>query len=115
LLGFRRNDYKITSQSQFSLLYASGKRAFSKSVTLFYVPNTDGKRRMAFVAGKKVGGSVVRNRCKRLIREAVRLNQDTISNDYIYMFVAKPELSHRRLEAVEKELCFLFKKHALWV
>ena len=70
---------------------------------------------MAFVAGKKVGGAVVRNRCKRLIREAVRLNQDTISNDYNYMFVAKSELGHRGLKEIEKELRFLFKKNGLWV
>jgi ribonuclease P protein component len=79
------------------------------------MPNTDKKCQMAFVAGKKVGGAVVRNRCKRLIREAVRLNQDTISNDYNYMFVAKSELGHRGLKEIEKELRFLFKKNGLWV
>ena len=70
---------------------------------------------MAFVASKKVGGSVVRNRCKRLIKEAVRLNQNHISRCYDYVFVAKAELGHKGLNEMERDLGFLFRKHSLWI
>lgn len=33
---------------------------------------------VAFVAGRKLGGAVVRNRCKRHLREAFRLNQGLV-------------------------------------
>lgn len=44
---------------------------------------------MAFVASKKTGNSVVRNRCKRIMREVFRLNQHQIDFTLDYVAVAK--------------------------
>ena len=41
------------------------------------------EKRVAFVAGKRLGGAVVRNRAKRLMREALRRNIDKILRDMI--------------------------------
>lgn len=92
-------------------------RVFSKSVTVFYRQHGEGiqeKCKMAFVAGKKVGGSVVRNRCKRLMREAVRLNYSHINKQCDYVFSAKPQLGLCGLADVERDLKYMLKKQMLW-
>lgn len=87
-------------------------------MTVFYREHREGleeKCKMAFIAGKKVGGAVMRNRCKRLMREAVRLNRSHIYPSADYVFSAKPELGQASLSDVEKDLKYMLKKQALWV
>lgn len=99
-------------------MYASNTRVFSKRVTVFFREHRKGLEeecRMAFIAGKKVGGAVMRNRCKRLMREAVRLNRTSIYPGADYVFSAKAELCAASLSDVEKDLKYMFKKQGLWV
>ncbi len=45
--------------------------------------------RFAFAAGRSVGGAVVRNRAKRLLREVVRLNLADVGPGYDCLFIAR--------------------------
>jgi ribonuclease P protein component len=61
----------IKSTREIDTLFKEGRRASSPLMTALSRP-VDGRRdpagRVAFVAGKKLGGAVVRNRCKRVLR-----------------------------------------------
>jgi len=61
----------IKSTREIDTLFRQGTRASSSLVTALSMP-VDERRgpqgRVAFVAGKKLGGAVVRNRCKRVLR-----------------------------------------------
>jgi len=61
--------------SEIDALFKSGRRG-STDLVLVLSMRTPERRgpegRVVFVAGKKLGGAVVRNRCKRVLREAVR-------------------------------------------
>ena len=65
----------IRSNTEISKLFETGRRV-SKPDVLLIVCNTHGDEhadgRVAFVAGKKNGGAVWRNRAKRRMREAAR-------------------------------------------
>ncbi len=49
-----------------------------------------GPARLGVVASKKVGGSVVRNRVKRLVREAFRKNPDTFPDNLDVVIIVRP-------------------------
>ncbi len=59
---------RLKNKKEFARLLKQGKRAYSETVTVVYLP--DAERKMAVCVGKKYGKSVVRNRIKRLLREA---------------------------------------------
>ena len=59
---------RLKSKKEFARILKAGKRAYSETVTMIYLPDTELK--MAVCVGKKYGKSVQRNRVKRLLREA---------------------------------------------
>jgi len=73
--------YKLSKQGmlhknkKFQAVYKSGRSYANHMLVLYVLPNNDNVRRIGFAAGKKLGGAVVRNRVKRLLRESYRLNQ----------------------------------------
>lgn len=77
---------RIKSKKQFDHLYSTGKKIISKNKRLKAVYNlTDspgaGEVKIAVAIHKKSGTAVWRNRFKRVIREAYRLNKHEILDD----------------------------------
>jgi ribonuclease P protein component len=55
-------------------VYKQGRRHFTAHMTVFYLAQEQGQgTRVGFTVGRVLGGSVVRNRIKRRLREAVRM------------------------------------------
>jgi len=65
----------LKGPSEIDTLFRSGRRG-SNDLVLVLSMRTPERRgpegRVVFVAGKKLGGAVTRNRCKRVLRETVR-------------------------------------------
>ncbi len=53
------------------------------------MPNPEQARRIGFSAGKRLGSAVVRNRCKRRLRECYRLHQLDVPAGMDIIFVAR--------------------------
>ena len=66
----------LRKKSDFDAIYRAGESVPDRYVVLFYRKNDLPYTRTAFLASKKVGNSVQRNRAKRLMRESYRLNED---------------------------------------
>jgi ribonuclease P protein component len=83
----------LLRHADFEQVYKRGRRHFAAHMTVFYLPRTTPESesnasvsgndardaasegaRVGFTVGKVLGGSVVRNRMKRRLREAVRLH-----------------------------------------
>lgn len=64
----------IKSSTEISYIFANGKRFTASSIVLLVQKKAqhDQKGRVAFVAGKKLGNAVWRNRSKRRLREICR-------------------------------------------
>lgn len=65
----------LNRNKDFMNLYHRGKSLVSKSVVIYFRPNGLPYNRFGITAGKKVGNAVMRNRAKRIIRQAYRENE----------------------------------------
>lgn len=63
---------RLRKKSEFAAVYEHGRTWSNDLVVLKTLPNRLGWNRYGFVAGKRLGKAVVRNRVKRLLREVVR-------------------------------------------
>lgn len=85
----------IKSNTEISELFATGKRISNKYLTCIY--RTDSYKhgqtgRVAFIAGKRNGNAVWRNRAKRRMREMYRTMEGNWKDKDV-LFIAKPSLT----------------------
>ena len=69
--------------------------------------------RFAFVVSKRVGKATVRNRGRRLLREAVRLHLDDIQPGWDCVWIARPQLSQATFAEVETAVLHLLARAKL--
>jgi ribonuclease P protein component len=65
-------DQRLRSKRDFAAVYRKGRVQGNRLLAVRIHPNKSDITRFGFVAGKVVGGAVVRNRVKRRLREAAR-------------------------------------------
>ncbi len=94
----------LRKKSDFDAIYRAGRSVPDRYVVLFLRKNDLPYSRTAFLASKKVGNSVQRNRAKRLMRESYRLNEDKFSAGYDIIFIARNTINGRKLKDVEKSM-----------
>ena len=99
-----RSRLTIRNQRDFTSVYNHGKSRGSRYTVILYKKNKLGFTRTAFVASKKVGNSVQRNRARRLMRAAYRAAEPRIKNGYDIIFVARATINGHKEPEVEKSL-----------
>ncbi|WP_420632295.1 ribonuclease P protein component [Candidatus Leptofilum sp.] len=77
-------------------------RTFRHPLCILLVKSAEtGVSRFAFIASKRVGKAVVRNRARRLLREAVRLHLGSIQPGWDCVWIARPHLPSASFAEVE--------------
>ena len=98
------SELTLRKQSDFARVYKQGKSRGSKSAVILYRRNGLKFTRTAFVASKKVGNSVQRNRSRRLMRAAYRAVEPNVKSGYDIIFVARAAINGCKEPEVEKQL-----------
>lgn len=95
---------RLRRNKSFQAVYRSGKSYANRQLVLYVLPQRGRERRVGFAAGKRLGCAVVRNRVKRLLREAYRLEQHRLVNGVDLILVGRQSLVSESLPAVTAAL-----------
>ena len=69
--------------------------------------------RLGVITSGKIGGAVVRNRARRLLRESFRLHQHELAQTVDLVLVARPSIAGKSYAAVEKDFLTTLRKARL--
>jgi len=100
----------LRRQRDFQLFYDCGSQYVDRYLVM-YVLKTDELSGMAgFAAGKKLGCAVVRNRLKRLMREAYRLHRRELKPHTAVLLVGRRALIGEKFQTAERSFLNLAKR-----
>ena len=100
MVRFRPAEH-IRRHVEFQHIYSRGVRIHSRYTTVFLLANETEVGRLGIAATRKFGGSVARNRAKRLIREVFRRNK--IAPGFDVIVIPKRGLLDASLSALEAD------------
>jgi ribonuclease P protein component len=92
---------RVRKRADYQRIYDRGVKVNSRAFTLFRLPNGLQHGRLGIAATRKLGGAVVRNRAKRLVRELFRRNK--LAPGFDIVVVPRRELLETSLIALERE------------
>ena len=98
------SELTLRKQNDFNRVYKQGKSRGSRFAVILYKRNGLKYTRTAFVASKKVGNSVERNRSRRLMRAVYRSVEADVKKGYDIIFVARATINGCKEPEVEKNL-----------
>ncbi len=118
----------IRENHLYSKAYARGSKFVGRYVVVYVLPDYAAKKlakanptkeklnRVGITVTKKLGGAVIRNRAKRIIREGYRLcDKDTpIKRGFLIVIVARGGIVKAKSTDVENDLMAAFKKLSMF-
>lgn len=103
-------DIRLKKEKDFSLIFNKGKRYYSASLTVVILPSNCIK--VGYAVSKKHGGSVIRNRIKRLLRESFRSFMPLIGQNFFFVFIPKVKENYS-LKDFKDNMEYLLKKSGI--
>jgi ribonuclease P protein component len=105
---------RLKSDREIREAYAQGRRWVGRCMVLWLRSAADGSLRLAVVSSRKVGNAVERNKARRRLREAFRLNRWRLSGDCDIVIVARRGILKASADEVERELLYLALKAGIY-
>ena len=107
----------LRRKEDFDRIYKKGKSVGDRYVVVFCLRNGLEFNRITYLASKKVGNSVKRNRARRLMRESMRTTDAEIRQGYDLIIIARNTINGKKcadgkksIEAALKRLKVIEKK-----
>jgi len=103
--------WTLAKRAQYGLVYQQGSTYLDNLVIMKVLPNGLNLSRCGFSVTRKVGKAVQRNRLKRLLREAVRLQ--LIRPGWDFVFIVRPRAAAVNYHQLEKTVTELLARARL--
>jgi ribonuclease P protein component len=91
----------LKDNKDFVRCYKTGRFCACAYITAYYVQNSLPENRIGISVSKKIGNAVERNRAKRIIRAAYRLEEEKFPVGYDIVFVARPAVNGKKTQDIE--------------
>ena len=119
----------ICENHLYSKAYSKGNRAVGPCLAVYVLPDFAAKRlqkahpqrlrmnRIGLTVSKKLGGAVVRNRVKRIMREAIRAveKRHSVKTGFLIVIAARDAAVTKKSTELEHELSRAYEKLGLFV
>ena len=102
--------FRLTRSEDFKRVRRSGKSYAHPLVVLIVQKSDQPRLRVGVAAGRTVGTAVLRNRTKRLLREAMRTLIPNIASGLDLILIARPGLASASLEETRQALLNLLQR-----
>lgn len=99
---------------EFGRVYRRGRYLPGKHCVLHCMKNGRNVNRLGITTGKKVKGSVRRNRIRRLMRESYRLNEKNLSAGYDIVLLGRNDTGTLTYGMMETDIVSLMKRAGIW-
>jgi len=103
----------LRRKKDFSAIYNKGRSIGERYVVLFCKKNNLDYNRTAFLASKKVGNSVLRNRARRLMKESYRELEKNLVSGYDLIWIARNTINNLKCADVKKSMESALKKSGI--
>ena len=100
----------LKENRDFRRLYKQSASYVSPALVVYLKETRAGFSRLGITAGKKIGSAVLRNRAKRVIREAYREFLPKFNRNVDMVIVARRKAAFVKTDIVKQEIEILFKK-----
>ncbi len=109
--------------------YSKGKRAVTSALAVYVLPDYAAKKlakahpqgkimnRIGLTTSTKLGGATVRSRCRRIMREGLRVleKRRPLKTGYLIVIAARSAAKELKSTDIERELEFVFNKLQMFV
>ena len=118
----------ICENHLYNKAYSKGKRALTQALAVYILPDYHAKRlakahpnkqimnRIGLTTSTKLGGAVVRSRCRRVMREALRAieKKKEMNVGFLIVIAARSALLNLKSTDAERQLDSAFKKLGMY-
>lgn len=108
-----KREYRLRKKYMFNYCYKVGKVVHGKSSLLYYTTSKNRNIKIGISVSKKVGKAVMRNRARRVIREAITPFLECLKHNYNIIIVARENILNFSFKEISNDILVMLKKAEL--